>query len=247
MEKANACILTINGGSSSIKFALFEAGDSLRRILEGRIERIGLPQALFTVKGQDKAENNHAAMMVSGGFATGGVFSYGAATLLPQISVDGLLMSEEGFTEKNPATAATCTKTSWNETGVCDGFDLKVGSYSAKSLRAFVGGSVRYDLDLWDFYLQPEAHAGYRYDFFNDPVKLKAAFAYADTSDGATTATPGPQFAITGPDPAQGNIVLGGSLSSTTSAWTLGLNFDFVKGSNGAFEEVGTISLLGRI
>ena len=28
-------ILTINGGSSSIKFALFEAGDSLRRILEG--------------------------------------------------------------------------------------------------------------------------------------------------------------------------------------------------------------------
>jgi acetate kinase len=29
-------ILTINGGSSSIKFALFEAGDSLRRILGGR-------------------------------------------------------------------------------------------------------------------------------------------------------------------------------------------------------------------
>ena len=57
MEKANACILTINGGSSSIKFALFEAGDSLRRILEGRIERIGLPQAIFTVKGPDKAEN----------------------------------------------------------------------------------------------------------------------------------------------------------------------------------------------
>ena len=39
-----AYILTINGGSSSIKFALFEAGDSLRRILEGGIERIGLPE-----------------------------------------------------------------------------------------------------------------------------------------------------------------------------------------------------------
>ena len=57
MEKANACILTINGGSSSIKFALFEAGDPLRRTLEGKLERIGLPQATFTVKGPDKAEN----------------------------------------------------------------------------------------------------------------------------------------------------------------------------------------------
>jgi acetate kinase len=57
MEKAKACILTINGGSSSIKFALFEAGESLRRILEGGIERIGLPQAAFVVKGPTKAES----------------------------------------------------------------------------------------------------------------------------------------------------------------------------------------------
>jgi acetate kinase len=28
-----ACVLAINGGSSSINFALFEVGDSLRRIL----------------------------------------------------------------------------------------------------------------------------------------------------------------------------------------------------------------------
>jgi acetate kinase len=50
-------ILTINGGSSSIKFALFEAGDSLRRILSGSLERIGLPEAAFVVKGLDKADN----------------------------------------------------------------------------------------------------------------------------------------------------------------------------------------------
>jgi len=37
MKPADTCILTINGGSSSIKFALFEAGDSLQRILEGGI------------------------------------------------------------------------------------------------------------------------------------------------------------------------------------------------------------------
>jgi len=50
-------ILTINGGSSSIKFALFETGDALRRILSGSIERIGLPNASFRVKGLDPADN----------------------------------------------------------------------------------------------------------------------------------------------------------------------------------------------
>jgi hypothetical protein len=46
-------VLTINGGSSSIKFALFDATRSLRRVLEGRIERIGLPEAEFRVKSLD--------------------------------------------------------------------------------------------------------------------------------------------------------------------------------------------------
>jgi acetate kinase len=50
-------ILTINGGSSSIKFALFEAGDSLRRLLEGGVDRIGLPEATLWVKGLNQADN----------------------------------------------------------------------------------------------------------------------------------------------------------------------------------------------
>jgi acetate kinase len=57
MEPANQRILTINGGSSSIKFALFEAGDSLQRILEGGIERIGLPEATLRVKSLNQADN----------------------------------------------------------------------------------------------------------------------------------------------------------------------------------------------
>ena len=50
-------VLTINGGSSSIKFALFETGPDLPRILEGRIERIGLPTAQFKVKSQTEADS----------------------------------------------------------------------------------------------------------------------------------------------------------------------------------------------
>jgi len=57
MKPSNPRVLTINGGSSSIKFALFEAGDSLRRILEGGIERIGLPEASLRVKGLNQADN----------------------------------------------------------------------------------------------------------------------------------------------------------------------------------------------
>ncbi len=50
MTPVVARILTINGGSSSIKFALFEADNSLRRILAGQIERIGLRDATFRVR-----------------------------------------------------------------------------------------------------------------------------------------------------------------------------------------------------
>ena len=57
MEEPDAKILTINGGSSSIKFALFEAGDLLKRVLEGGIEQIGLPQSTCVVNGSDKSES----------------------------------------------------------------------------------------------------------------------------------------------------------------------------------------------
>ena len=43
MKLADPRILVTNGGSSSIEFSLFEAGDTLLRILAGELERIGLP------------------------------------------------------------------------------------------------------------------------------------------------------------------------------------------------------------
>lgn len=56
MKPASPLILTINGGSSSIKFALFETAATLRRMLEGEIERIGLPEARLRVRGLDPAD-----------------------------------------------------------------------------------------------------------------------------------------------------------------------------------------------
>ena len=42
MKPANPRILTINGGSSSIKFALYQNGEPLERGLYGKVDRIGL-------------------------------------------------------------------------------------------------------------------------------------------------------------------------------------------------------------
>ncbi len=57
MKPATPRILTINGGSSSIKFAMFDAGHPLQRIIEGGIERIGLPEATMRVKALNPADN----------------------------------------------------------------------------------------------------------------------------------------------------------------------------------------------
>jgi acetate kinase len=65
MKPANPNILTINGGSSSIKFALFESGESPQRILAGGIDRIGFPDATLTVKGLNPADNISQAIAPS--------------------------------------------------------------------------------------------------------------------------------------------------------------------------------------
>jgi acetate kinase len=57
MKPTSPRILTINGGSSSIKFALFGAGDPPQRLLEGAIERIGQPEATLRVKDVNRADN----------------------------------------------------------------------------------------------------------------------------------------------------------------------------------------------
>ena len=69
MASTKPLILTINGGSSSIKFALFEVGDVPQRMLGGAIERIGQSQATLRTKGLGPADDasqsvnapNHAA------------------------------------------------------------------------------------------------------------------------------------------------------------------------------------------
>ena len=57
MKPIAPSLLTVNGGSSSIKFALFEVDSLPRRILEGRIEGIGLREGSLKVKGSNPSDN----------------------------------------------------------------------------------------------------------------------------------------------------------------------------------------------
>jgi len=64
MKSTNSHILAINGGSSSIKFALFDVAGSLQRIVSGAIDRIGQPQAEFRIIGLDKIANGSRSVTV---------------------------------------------------------------------------------------------------------------------------------------------------------------------------------------
>ena len=55
-------ILTISGGSSSLKFALFALTDGLERLLSGRIERIGMPGTRLLIVAEANREQEDSAV-----------------------------------------------------------------------------------------------------------------------------------------------------------------------------------------
>lgn len=71
LNQRNSVILAINGGSSSIKFALFQGDADLHRTLDGKIERIGLKGPMFMYN--DRNERQIVSRPIN-------VANYGAAT-----------------------------------------------------------------------------------------------------------------------------------------------------------------------
>lgn len=174
------------------------------------------------------ADGSRNALMGDLGATTGVIFNWGGTVLTPQISVDGMSMREEGYTEK----------------GGGPGFDLHVAPYYTSSLRGFAGIDLRQDIKFAGFYFQPEIRGGYRYDLVAGATKLKANFAGAPNDVPAVPA--GVPFTIEGPPADRSSLVGGASLSTTTDTWSFGLNYDVLK-SSGGFSQMGTISLIGRI
>ncbi|MGZ6557778.1 MAG: acetate/propionate family kinase, partial [Actinomycetota bacterium] len=49
-SRESCTLLTINGGSSSIRFALYDQDEPLRRLLDGKVDRVGLSGTNLTFK-----------------------------------------------------------------------------------------------------------------------------------------------------------------------------------------------------
>jgi len=90
--KPNQAVLTINGGSSTIRFSIYDAGELLVRVLKGKIDRIGLDGASLVAVGPNgkalpsvrlSAPDHHTAvhallgwLEVQPGFATLGAVGH---------------------------------------------------------------------------------------------------------------------------------------------------------------------------
>ncbi len=59
------CVLTINGGSSSLKFALFQTAGQRSLVLSGKFERIGLPDGELTVTSGPGNRERHEVRLAS--------------------------------------------------------------------------------------------------------------------------------------------------------------------------------------
>ena len=62
MKKEKLYVLAMNGGSSSIKFALYRMGDSPQRRLQGKVDRIGLRGTTLTF--DDLQRNQHDSRVI---------------------------------------------------------------------------------------------------------------------------------------------------------------------------------------
>jgi hypothetical protein len=178
-----------------------------------------------------QALSKRAGLLGALGATTGAVFQYGSFSVTPHFSLDAMTMREEGYTEYNGG----------------DGLDLAVAPYYANSLRAFLGTDIAENINLGDFSLKPEGRLGYRYDFLADPVKLKAGFASVGASTNTDPLGATNSFTLTGPDPEKGDIVGGLSINALADSWSVGLNYDWIRGTHGSTSQVATFSLLGRI
>jgi hypothetical protein len=175
------------------------------------------------------ATNSRPAEYMAGGATAGVQYNIDGAAIMPQISVDGLAMRQEGYTDRTSGAGNAQDE---------DGMDLHVNPDYAASARMFAGVDTRDDINLGDFLLQPEARAGYRYDFANGQESVTANFI---------DVVPLSQFKISGPKPANGNALGGLGVSLATGAWSLGLSFDYLYANSGNTSEEGTLTLIGRI
>jgi len=64
-RRGSRSLLAINGGSSSVRFALYEEGEPVRRVMDGKLERVGQSGTNFTFR--DSTGQSHESGAIDGG------------------------------------------------------------------------------------------------------------------------------------------------------------------------------------
>jgi uncharacterized protein with beta-barrel porin domain len=172
------------------------------------------------------ATSRRPGAMLALGANTGVMLKYGGIEIDPHVSLDGMTLREEGYSEADGGS----------------GMNLDVAPYFANSMRTAIGADIKGKVSLWGFDLTPEARLGYRYDLLQQALKVNAAF---EATGGRGTA--GNTLTFVGPDPDSGNAIAGLSLGAGTDTWQLGVNYDWIRGNNGSTTQVGILTVLGRI
>ena len=88
---------------------------------------------------------------------------------------------------RSRSTACRCARRATRKSTAARGFNLTVKPYYANSLRIFLGSEFREDINVGDFFLQPSARLGYRFDLLNDPTKLRPRSPISIRTDAATS------------------------------------------------------------
>jgi len=172
------------------------------------------------------ATSRRPGALAAAGATTGVLLNYAGIEVDPHVSLDGMILREEGYDEANGGS----------------GLNLDVAPYFANSLRGAVGADIKGKLHIWGLDFDPEARVGYRYDLLQESIKIKAAF---EATGGRST--DGNTMTFIGPDPDRGNTILGAGLGASTDTWQIGVNYDWIRGNNGSTTQLGILTVLGRI
>lgn len=179
-----------------------------------------------------QSDNTHAAEFANASVVFGARYEYAGFKFDPQISVDGLLLREEGYAETNHDSTNSDEQ----------GFLLDVSVQHNRSLRTSIGSDAVYDWNLWGIDIKPALHAYYRRELINDRIHEYVAFK--DVNTDVTGSQHGTRFQLSGLNPSKNNLVGGGSIGTQGDGWSVNLNLDYLRGDNGLTQEVGTFNFL---
>jgi acetate kinase len=76
MEQMSSVLLAINGGSSSVKFAVFDAANPTERLANGEAQRVGQPGASISARGLGDDIDNQAITAADHGEAAGPLIAW---------------------------------------------------------------------------------------------------------------------------------------------------------------------------